>query len=297
MNRKRSIVIVLFFLLLSSASFSQQVDGHWYGVGIIDAAKDYTNYMSELVLKQKGKTVSGTLNYYFKDTLMKVPVSGLYDVQTRKLRIKPFPMIYFLSPSAKNSIDVNMSGEFNLVVSKTESVLSGSLLSDPDHRRTTPPINFRFQRSNDTASLVMQDDEPEEIKPAAQKKDTIVEKDETTADFVQRAKVFTKIIEVENTSLRLEIYDNGEIDGDVVALYLNNKKILPSSGLTHRAIRLSIKLDESLEYNELSMFAENLGRVPPNTAALVIYDGATKYETLLSSDLSKSATIKLVKKK
>jgi hypothetical protein len=117
------------------------------------------------------------------------------------------------------------------------------------------------------------------------------------ASFTKRAKVFTKVIEVENSSLRLEIYDNGEIDGDVVALYLNNKKILPSTGLTHRAVRINIKLDESLEYNELSMFAENLGRVPPNTAALIIYDGTTKYETLLSSDLSKSASIKLVKKK
>jgi hypothetical protein len=297
MNSKRSVSGILFFLMISSASFSQQVDGHWYGVGVIDAAKDYTNYMSELVLRQKGKIISGTLNYYFKDTLMKVPVNGSYDEQNRRLRIKPFPMIYFLSPSAKNSIDVNMSGEFMLLVSKAESVLSGSLLSDIDHRRTTPPINFRFQRSNDTSDLVMQNEEPEEIKPIVAQKDPVIQNDETNSDFTKRIKVFTKVIEVENSSLRLEIYDNGEIDGDVVALYLNNKKILPSSGLTHRAIRLSIKLDESLEYNELSMFAENLGRIPPNTAALIIYDGATKYETLLTSDLSKSATIKLVKKK
>ena len=67
--------------------------------------------------------------------------------------------------------------------------------------------------------------------------------------------------------------------------------------LTHKAIRLTIDLDPNLEYNELSMLAENLGMIPPNTAALVIYDGKIRYETLLTSDLSKSATIKLVKKK
>ena len=67
--------------------------------------------------------------------------------------------------------------------------------------------------------------------------------------------------------------------------------------LKHKAIHLTIDLDPNLEFNELSMLAENLGMIPPNTAALVIYDGKIRYETLLSSDLSKSATIKLVKKK
>lgn len=82
----------------------------------------------------------------------------------------------------------------------------------------------------------------------------------------------------------------------MVSLYLNNKLVLPKVSLTHRAVRLTINLDPSLPFNELSMFAENLGTKPPNTAALILYDGATRYETLLSSDLSKSATLKLKKK-
>lgn len=302
MIKKSRIVAIVFCCMMASASFAQQVDGHWFGVGVIDASKDYTNYMSELVIRQKGKTIWGSFNYYFKDSLLKVPITGSFNDKTRRLQIKPFPMVYFLSPSARNSIDVMMSGEFGLLVSKTESVLSGGLESDVAHRRTTPPIMFRFQRSNDTTDVVKEEDKPE-IAPAAKTETPIaaeakpVQQDETTENFNKRTKIFTKMIEVENNSLRLEIYDNGEIDGDVVALYLNGKKILPSSALTHKAIRLNIQIDPALEYNELSMFAENLGRVPPNTAALVIYDGTLRYETLLSSDLSKSASIKIVKKK
>lgn len=303
MYTKIRITAVLLCSLLAHASFSQEVDGHWYGVGIVDASKDYTNYMSELILRQKGRSVWGSLQYYFKDSLLKVPVSGAYDEKTRQLRLKPFPMVYFLSASARNSIDVNMSGEFSLLVSKAGSVLSGNLVSDAAHRRTTPPIQYRFQRSTDTTDLVKEEDKQPELQPIpAQEQKAVAaspagQPDETTDNFNKRSRVFTKVIEVEHDALRLEIYDNGEIDGDVVALYLNNKKILPSSGLTHRAIRLNIQLDPTLEYNELSMFAENLGRVPPNTAALIIYDGALRYETLLTSDLSKSASIKLVKKK
>jgi hypothetical protein len=294
MKRKIRAAGIILFLLIHTHSFSQNVDGHWYGVGVVQTPNDYNNYMSELILRQKGKLISGTLQYYFKDSLVKVPVNGNYDDETHKLRIRPFSMIYYLSPSARRSIDVNMSGDFVLLASKTESVLSGSLVSDAEHKRTTPPINFRFKRSNDTTDLVMKD-EPEETT-----KDTVAaavpEATQTAEAFTQRPKVFTKEIEVVNSSLRLEIYDNGEIDGDEISLFLNNKRILVKSKLTHKAIRINIELDPSLEYNELSMFAENLGMIPPNTAALILYDGKTKYETLLSSDLNKSATLKLKRK-
>lgn len=287
---------LILFLLMQAHSFSQNVDGHWFGVGVVQATSDHSNYMSELTLHQKGKIVSGTLQYYFKDSLVTVKVSGSYDNETHKLLIRPFSMIYYLSPSARNSIDVNMSGDFVMLASKAESVLSGSLISDLQHRRTTPPINFRFKRSNDTANLVITE-EQEEIK-----KDTVIaavpEVVKPVEVFTQRPKVFFKEIEVENSSLRLEIYDNGEIDGDEVTLFLNNKRILVKSKLTHRAIRVTIELDPTLEYNELSMFAENLGviPIPPNTAALILYDGKIRHENVLSSDLNKSATLRIKKK-
>ncbi len=274
-------------------SFSQNIDGHWYGVGVVQTTNDYNNYMSELILKQKGKLVSGTLNYYFKDSLVKVSLSGSFNENTHRMIINPFLMIYYLSPNARNSIDCKMTGDFVLLASKTGSELSGSLESDREHKYTTPPIFFRFQRSNDTAELVMKD-EPEPVK-----KDTVIADpaiSETEA-FVQRSKIFTKELEVVNSSLRLELYDNGEIDYDSVSLFLNNKRILPKTMLTHRAIRITIELDPNLEYNELSMFADNLGMIPPNTAALILYDGKTRYETLLTSDLSKSATLRIRKKK
>jgi hypothetical protein len=295
MAKLTTAIALLIWALMPLFSFSQNVDGHWYGVGIVQTSNDYNNYMSEMVLRQKGKTVWGTLNYYFKDSLIKAPVNGIFDEQTHRLNIRPFLMIYYLSPSARNSIDCNMSGSFVLLASKTESLLSGSLISDAEHKYTTPPINFRFQKSNDTLDVVMRD-ETEEIK-----KDTIVASTPSAASeteaFTQRAKVYTKELELENTTLRLELYDNGEIDYDSVSLFLNNKRILPKTMLTHKAIRLTIELDPNLEYNELSMFADNLGMIPPNTAALILYDGKTRYETLLSSDLNKSATLRLKRKK
>ncbi len=298
MKRVIQTAILLALLIPFSNSYSQQVNGHWYGIGMLQNTQQYNSYLSEMILRQKGKQVWGELDYYFKDSLVKVTIRGLYDVQTRKLNIKPFPMIYYLSPSARNSIDATLSGSFTLLVSKTESVLSGSLQSDDDHKYTVPNINYRFTRSDDTTDLVMKD-EPEikkETVAAIATEVAPVADDEIAAVFKSRNKVFTKELELVGNSLRLELYDNGEIDGDIVSLFLNGKMILPKTMLTHRAVRLTIELDPTLEFNELSMFAENLGTKPPNTAALIVYDGKTRYETLLSSDLSKSAAIKLKKK-
>jgi putative heme iron utilization protein len=45
------------------------------------------------------------------------------------------------------------------------------------------------------------------------------------------------------------------------------------------------------------MFAENLGKYPPNTALMVITDGKNRYEIFMSSSLTENATIQLRRKK
>jgi hypothetical protein len=71
----------------------------------------------------------------------------------------------------------------------------------------------------------------------------------------------------------LEFYDNGAVDGDSISVFLNNKLVLPASRLENTPLVLNITYDDNLPFNELSMFAESLGTIPPNTAVLVIYDG------------------------
>ncbi len=291
-------VLLLWFMCITTFSYTQTVKGHWFGIGMVQTTSEYDSYLSELIIRQKGKLVWGEFDYYFKDSLVKVPINGNFDEQTRRLSIKPFPVIYFRSLNAKNSIDCFMSGNFNLLTSKTESVLHGSLMSDADHQYTVPAINFRLTRSDDTGFAVIKKEAEEMIDtilkatPSAMIPFTVPDE-----KFSSRKNMFTKEIEVAGNTVRLELYDNGEIDYDSVSLYLNNKKILPKSMLTHKAIKLSIDLDLTLEYNELSMFAENLGFIPPNTAALILYDGKIRYEAIMTSDLKKNATIRIRRKK
>jgi hypothetical protein len=70
-----------------------------------------------------------------------------------------------------------------------------------------------------------------------------------------------------------------------------------SQKLSTSSIRLNISLDTTKEVNELTMFADNLGSIPPNTALMLVGDGKKRYEVRMSSTLNKNATLRIRRKK
>lgn len=126
-------------------------------------------------------------------------------------------------------------------------------------------------------------------------------KDSSTTAIIEKSYKERKIekertIEVESADLLIELYDNGEIDGDTISLFLNNNLILSNQILGLKPISLHIGVD-SLKDNELSLFAENLGSIPPNTALLILYDGNIRSEINLTSDMKTNGTIIIRRKK
>jgi len=302
MNRIKSLIgIVFLFFGWQQTSLAQQVNGHWYGVGKVAVPGEHSAYLAELILKQKGKTVTGELQYYFRDSLFKLSVNGLFNSSNRLLSFKPIPFIYYLSRSTRNGIDCMLTGNFTLIVNRTESILIGTFESDAAHMYTAPAIQFRFRHSTDSIATKVdksiQTEEDEAVTDTVEAPvvidSTIIVPKKIDSLFQSREKIFVREIEISGGPLRLELYDNGSIDYDSVSVYLNNQLLIPKVKLDHKAIRKTILLDSTLAFNELSMFAENLGMVPPNTAALIVYDGNKRHELILTSDLNRTATIRL----
>jgi hypothetical protein len=312
---------------------AQSVKGSWYGVGHIQMDGNTENYLSELILKVDGTNFKGEFNYYFRDSLFKNKVKCSFNKKTRILIIHKFPLIYFRSHSTKKAVMCDVIGTFELRVAKTESVLNGSLTSASDENFLMPVLNYRMLKDpkaetnkrkkpknvkpnildeSISTTIVASTPNPSfsQTKIDSVRKKEFLPKDSikpiivsekpiipvayiTEKAFNNRKKDYSKIIDVENSTIQLEVYDNGTIDYDSVSLLLNGKLILPKTMLTHHSVKLTIQLDESLEFNELGMFAENLGLIPPNTAALIIRDGKKKYDVILNSDFNKNAIIKL----
>jgi hypothetical protein len=114
--------------------------------------------------------------------------------------------------------------------------------------------------------------------------------------FTARKKVLTTEIPLTGDSIELRFYDNAEVDGDSISLFLNDKLIFNHIRLTGKAYVLKLASSQLSVTNELVMVAENLGSIPPNTSYMVATDGNKKYEAFLASTENSSALIRLVKK-
>ena len=82
--------------------------------------------------------------------------------------------------------------------------------------------------------------------------------------------------------VKIDLYDDGVIDGDSVTVFINNKLLLYHRMLTDRPLTIHFNAFPNTEY-ELVMYADNLGTIPPNTALLMVTSGSEKYEAFMSS--------------
>jgi hypothetical protein len=114
--------------------------------------------------------------------------------------------------------------------------------------------------------------------------------------FVTREKVFTKEIPITADSFELRFYDNAEIDGDSISLFLNNKLLFEHIKLTGQPHTIKLAAKDLQEINELVMVAENLGAIPPNTSYMLAIVGEKRFDAQLASSEGSSAMIRLVKK-
>ena len=94
-----------------------------------------------------------------------------------------------------------------------------------------------------------------------------------------------------NDTIRVELYDNGEIDGDSVSLFVNGELLVQHIRLAAQPKMLLIPIDKSLPVNTLLLVAENLGRLPPNTALMVVTVRGKSYNLFLSTDYKKNASV------
>jgi hypothetical protein len=113
--------------------------------------------------------------------------------------------------------------------------------------------------------------------------------------FTTRKKIFNTEIPLTGDSIELRFYDNAEVDGDSISLFLNNKMIFTHVRLTGSAYTIMLPVKDMQLDNELVMVAENLGAIPPNTSYMIALVGNKRYDAQLESTESSSCLIRLRK--
>ncbi len=115
-------------------------------------------------------------------------------------------------------------------------------------------------------------------------------------NYEKRNNKLVQTIEVKKEKIKVEFYDNGDIDGDTISVFFNGKLLLAHQRLSQAPLTVTLNADDLAENNELIMYADNLGEIPPNTAVMVVTTASGKrYEVRIASDLKQSGTIRFVK--
>lgn len=317
-------------------AFAQSdVGGSWYGKAEAMLNGNHNSYLTELIIRQKDNKVEGILGYYFRNGYRSLYVHGKYNKKTREFVIKGLPLTYFRAASI-DGVDCKMDLYGTMRVSKVKSEIDAVLVSNDQYKYTCPELKITFTRDESEEnqdSVINQGitrrlwqpqpydvvvtagrDQPvstqvtEARHPVYQQPsmDSLASNPQTAASnkidalmasFRTRAKEVSKEISVESDSIRVSFYDNGTIDGDSISVFVNNVPVLTGQELGAEAVNIYLRLDSSLAVNEITMFAENLGRYPPNTALMVVNDGGHRHEIFLSSSLNKSATVRIISRK
>lgn len=152
-----------------------------------------------------------------------------------------------------------------------------------------PAVPMEQPKPIEKPVTIIEKPKPAEVEVLPVKTPTIEDK------FKSRQKVFIKEIPITGDSIELRFYDNAEIDGDSISIFLNDKLLFSHIRLTGNAYSIKIAVSELNPSNELIMVAENLGAIPPNTSYMVALVEGKRYDAFLASTEGSSAMIRLIK--
>jgi hypothetical protein len=117
------------------------------------------------------------------------------------------------------------------------------------------------------------------------------------AKIAQRETDVQSLVEIaaaDKDSIRVDVYDNGEIDGDSVSVYEETELRINKRMITAKPITFYVSLDKNVHpITHLRLVAESLGSIPPCTALMIVTTKSKRYEVRLSSNFNKNATVEL----
>jgi hypothetical protein len=110
--------------------------------------------------------------------------------------------------------------------------------------------------------------------------------------FDSRHRVVQITLPLAGDSVELQFFDNAEIDGDSISLFLNGRLLFEHVRLSALPFVFKLAVQDLPADAELSMVAENLGAIPPNTSFMMAYINGQRYTARLESTEKTTAVIR-----
>jgi hypothetical protein len=154
------------------------------------------------------------------------------------------------------------------------------------------PANEKALQKQTAPAVITAPSTPEVNRPAIRTNPLVLPE-----KIKQRETDVQSLIEIapaDKDSIKVEIYDNGDIDGDSVSLYQDASLLINKKLITATALTFYVSLNKNNNpISHLRLVAESLGTIPPCTALMIVTTKSKRYEVRLSSNFKKNATVEL----
>jgi hypothetical protein len=276
-------VIAILCIFFPAFLFADNLNGIWKGILTQGAGGCYSQYFIELQINFSNNSITGkAYDYYDTTKFVKLSFTGKYNPQTHRLvlieeRVLQYNIPIDCAPCIKT---------YDLTYEKVgnDEKLTGDWKGHiVDRRNACPPGKISLKKSTHS-------DFPVDIEQS----DTLVSI-QKTLKLEPRELKLAKTLTVDTSAIKLQFYDDAEIDGDTITVLVNNKLVLYRQRLTDKPLTFNFNAFPNTEY-ELIMYADNLGLIPPNTALMIVTAGEKRFDVYLSSSQQKSASVKFIYK-
>ncbi len=327
----KKYLLLLFVILLNTKIKAQDFTGQWKGT-FIDQSTSFNGWGGEkcdyvLELEVNGEKIIGFSYTYFNDGVKRYyticRLEGFIKKVSKYVEVREVERTKTNVPAdVRNCFQVHKLSYFK---KRKEETLEGSWIPAPNQEGDCgkgitnlskrilqvkkPDFNNTIARTGKPKPVVTKitpkptpiiskpKEQPPVVKEDVIPNNPMVPKNDLALkNFDKRDNTVIQTIEVENETFKVDFYDNGDIDGDTISVFYNGKLIEAHKRLTDKALSLTLLIDPNVIINELIMYAENLGSIPPNTAVMIVTDGGKRYEVRIASDLKKSGVIRFVHK-
>jgi len=266
--------ILLTCLLISGLLQAQDINGFWKGKTVMAPGSCFPVYNIEMEIQVAGTKITGTV-YHFSDSLnlVKEKFEGTYNKDSSKISIQENGIITF----KLNDLCVVCVKKYDLTYHKgsgPEEQIRGTYTGKSTDGKT----------ACDPGTIILIRFDKPTFKPEAKLPPALTKR---TAELVKEIRVDTGVI-------KIDFYDNGQVDGDTISVYVNGMSVASNKYLSAKPVSVNIKIDKQRPEQEVIMVGENLGTIPPNTALMIINAGEKRYQLYLTSDEKKNAMVRFI---
>ena len=296
MKKDISILISLLFFLNLISQENKIFDYELVGALVLDS-NQLISYKIEFNSYKNGFIEGYSYTDLSGENETKSYIRGYYNTKNKNIQFKESDILYTKSKFLPEEFCfVSFNGQFKEVSKKKQ--LDGSFVGIYDDKDTcatgqiklvsTKFLEKKIKKIYKKVKKIKKIDSivKEEIKP----ENYLKKFSETKINSGEKVSVF-----VYTNKMKMEIWDYGIEDGDVITISNNNVVLLENYIVKRKKKSIIVNLSDA--ENLIKITTINSGKLKTNTTKLKLYDFRRQYEVIADLDEGKEATINVVRLK